>query len=58
MRVSIARGIVALGGTTAYLAVAALGWGGMSAFYSHPALVALTVAVFATAVASLFATGT
>ena len=58
MRMSIARVIFALGGTTAYLALAVLGWGGMSAFFSHPALVALTVAVFATAVASLFVAGT
>jgi protein-S-isoprenylcysteine O-methyltransferase Ste14 len=32
-------------GTAAYLGLAILGWGGLAAFFSHPALVALTVAV-------------
>jgi hypothetical protein len=32
--------------SVAYLALAILGWGGVVAFFSHPALVALTVAFF------------
>jgi hypothetical protein len=30
-------------GTAAYLGLAVLGWGGFAAFFSHPALIALTV---------------
>jgi protein-S-isoprenylcysteine O-methyltransferase Ste14 len=57
MRVTIVRAVFALGGTTAYLALAVLGWGGVSAFFSHSALAALTLTVVATAVASLFVGG-
>ena len=32
--------------TAAYLGLAVLGWGGFAAFFSHPALVALTVTLF------------
>jgi protein-S-isoprenylcysteine O-methyltransferase Ste14 len=44
-------------GTTVYFALAVLGWGGLAAFFSHPALIALAVAVFVMAVASFFAGG-
>ena len=44
-------------GTAAYLGLAVLGWGGLAAFFSHPALVALAIVVFALAVASFFAGG-
>ena len=44
-------------GTVAYLGLAVLGWGGLAAFFSHPALVALTVVVFAMAGASFFVGG-
>jgi hypothetical protein len=30
-------------GTLAYLGLPVLGWGGFAAFFSHPALIALTV---------------
>jgi protein-S-isoprenylcysteine O-methyltransferase Ste14 len=43
--------------TAAYLALAILGWGGPSAFFSHPALVALTAAVCLQAAAAYFAGG-
>jgi protein-S-isoprenylcysteine O-methyltransferase Ste14 len=43
--------------TAAYLGVAVLGWGGLAAFFSHPALVALAVATFILASAALFAGG-
>jgi len=46
-----------LGGTAAYLALAILGWGGLAAFFSHPALVALAVATAVLAGVSLFAGG-
>jgi len=44
-------------GTIAYLGLAVLGWGGLAAFFSHPALVALTVAFVAVACVSFFAGG-
>jgi protein-S-isoprenylcysteine O-methyltransferase Ste14 len=57
MHTSIVRLIFVLGSTTAYLALAVLGSGGMAAFFSHPALVALTLAVYVIAIASLFVGG-
>lgn len=48
---------LALVGTAAYLGLAVLGWGGLAAFFSHPALIALAVALFALAGVSLFAGG-
>ena len=44
-------------GTAAYLGLAVLGWGGLAAFFSHPALIALAVAVFVMAGAAFFAGG-
>jgi len=44
-------------GTAAYLGLAILGGGGWTAFFSHPARVALTVALVALAGVSLFAGG-
>jgi hypothetical protein len=44
-------------GTAAYLGLAVLGWGEFAAFFSHPALIALTVATFAMTVAAFFAGG-
>jgi protein-S-isoprenylcysteine O-methyltransferase Ste14 len=44
-------------GTAAYLGLAVLGWAGLGAFFSHPARIALAVALFLLAGASLFAGG-
>jgi protein-S-isoprenylcysteine O-methyltransferase Ste14 len=44
-------------GTAAYFSLAVLGWGGLAAFFSHPALIALAVAVFVMAGVSFFAGG-
>lgn len=44
-------------GTVVYLGLAVLGWGGISAFFSHPALIALTAAAVAVSIASLFVGG-
>jgi protein-S-isoprenylcysteine O-methyltransferase Ste14 len=44
-------------GTAAYFSLAVLGWGGPAAFFSHPALIALAVAVFVMAGVSFFAGG-
>jgi protein-S-isoprenylcysteine O-methyltransferase Ste14 len=51
------RTALILVGTAAYLGLAVLGWGGLAAFLSHPALVALAIVVFALAGASFFAGG-
>src|SRR5271167_3460783 len=44
-------------GTAAYLGLAVLGWGGFAAFFSHPALIALTIVFFVVSGAALFAGG-
>jgi protein-S-isoprenylcysteine O-methyltransferase Ste14 len=44
-------------GTAAYLGLAVLGRGGITDFFSHPALVALAVALFALTAAAFFAGG-
>src|SRR6202011_5776307 len=44
-------------GTAAYLGLAVLGWGGFAPFFSHPALIALSIALSVLAGASLFAGG-
>jgi protein-S-isoprenylcysteine O-methyltransferase Ste14 len=46
-----------VGGTIAYLGLAILGSGGPAVFFSHPALIALTVVLFALSGAALFAGG-
>jgi protein-S-isoprenylcysteine O-methyltransferase Ste14 len=51
------RVLLAYVGTLVYMALAILGWGGVAAFFSHPALVALTLAFLAIAVAAPFAGG-
>ena len=49
--------LVTLVGTAAYLGLAILGWGGFAAFFSHPALIALTVICFAMSAVALFSGG-
>ena len=43
--------------TALYLGLAVLGWGGFAAFFSHPALIGLAVAVFALACGSVLVGG-
>lgn len=57
MAVSPVRLAALLVGTTAYLGLAVLGWGGIVPFFSHPALVALAIVLFAMAGVSAFAGG-
>lgn len=45
------------GGTAAYLGLAILGWGGFTAYFSHPPLTALGIALFVLAAVSFFAGG-
>jgi protein-S-isoprenylcysteine O-methyltransferase Ste14 len=51
-----ARFVLTIVGSVAYLALAVLGWGGL-AFFSQPALVALTLVLIVMAIAALFAGG-
>ena len=44
--------------TFAYLGLAVLGWGGFATFFSHPSLIALTIALLAMSGAGLFSAGT
>jgi len=44
-------------GTAAYFGLAVLGWRGLAAFFSHPALIALAIAFFALSGVALFAGG-
>jgi protein-S-isoprenylcysteine O-methyltransferase Ste14 len=48
---------IAIVGGLAYLGLAILGWGGFAAFFSHPALIALTVVGFALTGVALFSGG-
>jgi len=41
----------------AYLGLAVLGWGGFAAFFSHPALIVVTVALFVMTGVALFSSG-
>ncbi len=43
--------------TLAYLGLAILGWGGFAAFFSHPALISLAVALFVLSGVALFSGG-
>ena len=47
----------AVAGTLAYLALAVLGWGGLGAFFSHPARIALAIVTFVLAAVALFSGG-
>jgi protein-S-isoprenylcysteine O-methyltransferase Ste14 len=49
--------VFAVLGTLAYLGLAILGLGGFAAFFSHPALIALTVVLFVLSAVALFSAG-
>jgi protein-S-isoprenylcysteine O-methyltransferase Ste14 len=52
-----ARLAMILGATGLFLGLAVLGWGGFSAFFSHPALTALALVTFVISAAAYFAGG-
>jgi protein-S-isoprenylcysteine O-methyltransferase Ste14 len=52
-----ARLAMILGATALFLGLAVLGWGGFSAFFSHPALTALALVTFVISAAAYFAGG-
>ena len=56
MRSALRLTFIALG-ACAYAGLAILGWGGFRPFFSHPALLALVVMLFALSVVSFFAGG-
>ena len=45
--------VLAVAGTVAYLGLAILGWGGVGAFFAHPALVAVAIATLVMTVVGL-----
>jgi protein-S-isoprenylcysteine O-methyltransferase Ste14 len=57
MMATAARLTFIVASTAAYFGLAVLGWGGIAPFFSHPALVALALAVAVLAGASLIAGG-
>jgi protein-S-isoprenylcysteine O-methyltransferase Ste14 len=57
MMMTSVRVMLVLGGTAAYLGLAILGWSGWTAFFAHPARVALAVVLASLTGASLFADG-
>ncbi len=57
MAISLFRVTLIVLGTATYLGLAVLGWGGLAAFFSHPPLIAIAVALFGIAGAALFAGG-
>lgn len=54
---AIARVALVIGSTAVYFGLAILGWGGVAAFFSHPALVALAAATGAMVVGAYIAGG-
>jgi hypothetical protein len=56
MRSALRLLLVAIGGC-AYAGLAVLGWGGFKPFFSHPALTALVVVLFALSGVAFFAGG-
>src|SRR4029450_9371413 len=53
----LARLALIVVGTAAYFSLAVLGWGGLAAFFSHPALIALALAVSVMAGGTVFGGG-
>ena len=49
--------LITIVATLAYLGLAILGWGGFAAFFSHPALIALAIMLFALSGVALFSGG-
>jgi hypothetical protein len=49
--------LITMVATLASLGLAVLGWGGFAAFFSHPALIALAIALFLLAGVALFSGG-
>jgi protein-S-isoprenylcysteine O-methyltransferase Ste14 len=57
MMTPIVRVALVIVGTVAYLGLAVIGWGGFSAFFSHPPLVAIAIVLFALSGVALLTDG-
>ena len=57
MKTTLGLALMSVTATLCFLGLAVLGWGGFAAFFSHPALIAMTVATFALAGAGWFSSG-
>ena len=57
MKITLKMTLITLLGVLIQFGLAVLGWGGWSAFFSHPPLVALGIATLALAIVSLFTKG-
>src|SRR5262249_42664681 len=57
MTVTPRMALLAIVGTLAYVGLAVLGWGGLAAFFNHPARTCLAVVTFVLAGVSLFTRG-
>ena len=57
MQTTLRVALLAVVGTVAYIGLAILGWGGVSAFFAHPALTAVAIATAVMSVVSLFTRG-
>ncbi len=57
MKTTLRPALISVVATPCFLGLAVLGWGGFAAFFSHPALIAITVVTFALAGAGLFSSG-
>ena len=55
--ISFRMGLTAVVSSLAYLGLAILGWGGFAAFFAHPPLIVLAIALFAMTGVSLFSAG-
>jgi hypothetical protein len=49
--------LISVAGTFIYVGLPVLGWGGLAAFFSHPARIALVVVVFLMSGVALFTSG-
>jgi protein-S-isoprenylcysteine O-methyltransferase Ste14 len=57
VRERLARALSVFAGMAAYLGLAVAGWGGIDAYFAHPALVALTIVLVAVCFVAFFAGG-
>jgi hypothetical protein len=57
MMTTLRLAMITIVGTLAYLGLAVLGWGGFAAFFSHSALIALTIVLFALSGVAIFSGG-
>jgi hypothetical protein len=57
MAVTFRLALITVAATLAYLGLSILGWDGFAAFFSHSALIALTIVLFALSGVAIFSSG-